>query len=60
MSDYTEHLISMAGGDGDEEDGARQIRCIHTRRRRKCIASGEHQDRPPDAEGQTTCQRCGL
>lgn len=50
MSDYTEHLISLAGGDG--EDDAALARAILNRRRRKCVAEGCHID--------GACARCGL
>ena len=57
MSDYTEHLISQPGGDGDD-DGLALARAIRTRRRRKCIAAGDHkQPGPPDT---AKCPRCGL
>lgn len=59
-SDYTEHLISMAGGDGDDDSGQALARAIHNRRRRKCIAAGEHQEQPPDASEPAKCPRCGL
>jgi hypothetical protein len=58
MSHYTEHLISRAGGDGD--DGAALARAILTRRRRKCIAAGDHVDQPPDGTTPAKCPRCGL
>jgi hypothetical protein len=49
---YDEHLISMAGGDGDVHDaGTRLARAILTRRLRKCIAEGSHAD--------GVCARCG-
>lgn len=42
------------------DNGETLTRCIHTRRRRKCIAAGEHQDPPPDAIEPANCPRCGL
>lgn len=47
---YDEHLISLAGGDGDA--GEMLSRAIQTRRLRKCIAEGTHCD--------GICGRCGL
>lgn len=42
-----------------EEDGAALARAIQTRRRRKCIAAGDHPEQPADGT-KAECPRCGL
>jgi hypothetical protein len=45
---------------GTQEHGEDLTAVIHARRRRKCIAAGEHLDQPPDGPEAATCPRCGL
>ena len=51
MSSYDEHLISQAGGDGD--DGEKLARAILTRRRIMCRVYGNHTENGK-------CAGCGL
>ena len=44
-----------------QPDGEALARAIHTRRRRKCIAAGDHHpEQPPDDTQPAKCPRCGL
>lgn len=57
---HADMLLELANAPGTVATGEALTRAIHTRRRRKCIAAGDHPDQPPDGTDPATCPRCGL